>query len=243
MDSNNGKKITEVALAVKTPVVLPAVTTEEAKTLWKRYQGLKEALIDTNDEVMIKGNRYLKKSYWRKVATFFNLTDEIISADKELLPGGAFVWRVVAKVTAPNGRSAVGIGACSSKERAFAHLDHDVEATAHTRAKNRAISDLVGGGEVSAEEINAEVVEKEAEENKYQEMLDRFANAKKYFVQKTGQVEGEKLYYNILNSYGLNHANELKGSGAVERGEKILIELRKIKADLEKPKTVSKKEA
>ena len=34
-------------------------------------------------------------------------------------------------------------------------MEHDVYATAHTRAKNRAISDLVGGGEVSAEEMLA----------------------------------------------------------------------------------------
>jgi len=33
--------------------------------------------------------------------------------------------------------------------------DHNLMATAETRAKNRAISDLVGGGEVSAEEMGA----------------------------------------------------------------------------------------
>lgn len=36
--------------------------------------------------------------------------------------------------------------------------DHNLYATAATRAKNRAISDCVGGGEVSAEEIKAEDV-------------------------------------------------------------------------------------
>lgn len=34
--------------------------------------------------------------------------------------------------------------------------EHDIFATAATRAKNRAISDLVGGGEVSAEELDAD---------------------------------------------------------------------------------------
>lgn len=34
--------------------------------------------------------------------------------------------------------------------------EHDVYATAATRAKNRAISDLVGGGDVSAEELDAD---------------------------------------------------------------------------------------
>jgi len=35
----------------------------------------------------------------------------------------------------------------------IAKLEHDVRATAETRAKNRAIADLVGGGEVTAEEM------------------------------------------------------------------------------------------
>ncbi len=37
----------------------------------------------------------------------------------------------------------------------MAKLEHDIRVTAETRAKNRAISDLVGGGEISAEEIEA----------------------------------------------------------------------------------------
>ncbi len=37
----------------------------------------------------------------------------------------------------------------------IAKLEHDVRVTAETRAKNRAISDLVGGGEISAEEIES----------------------------------------------------------------------------------------
>lgn len=37
--------------------------------------------------------------------------------------------------------------------------EHNIVATAETRAKNRAISDLVGGGEVSAEEMGAEIMD------------------------------------------------------------------------------------
>jgi hypothetical protein len=36
--------------------------------------------------------------------------------------------------------------------------DHNIYATAATRAKNRAISDCVGGGEVSAEEVKKDDV-------------------------------------------------------------------------------------
>lgn len=37
--------------------------------------------------------------------------------------------------------------------------EHNLVATAETRAKNRAISDLVGGGEVSAEEMGADILD------------------------------------------------------------------------------------
>ncbi len=65
---------------------------------------------------------------------------------------------------APNGQYTVGNGVCSSsepgKEKSPLHV---IEATALTRAKNRATMDLVGGGEVTAEE---EVVEEPSPESK-----------------------------------------------------------------------------
>jgi len=63
------------------------------------------------------------------------------------------VWRVEVVCEAPNGRVVENVGLCSSDERGFAHSEHDPEATATTRAINRAISDLIAGGELSAEEI------------------------------------------------------------------------------------------
>jgi len=59
-------------------------------------------------------------------------------------------------VTAPSGASMVGVGACSVEERKFNSADHNIPATAWTRALNRAIADLIGWGEVSAEEIVAQ---------------------------------------------------------------------------------------
>ena len=67
------------------------------------------------------------------------------------------------KVSAQNGRFAFGVGACASNERNFSHVEHDTRSTAHTRAKNRAVSDLIGGGEVSAEEMMAERVDSNIE--------------------------------------------------------------------------------
>ena len=122
---------------------------------------------------------FIKKSGWRKIATAFNLNLGIITekrieyenlgyrkkiddgVDKNGKPKfkkitvyePGFVYEVVARATAPNGRFMEATGSCSLGERDFAHDEHDIRATAETRAKNRAIADLVGGGEVSADEL------------------------------------------------------------------------------------------
>jgi hypothetical protein len=90
--------------------------------------------------------------------------------------------KMVVRATAPNGRHMDGIGLCDLYERCcptafggecpkatwsrhvccqadcsgtihFSNAQHDLPATAMTRATNRACSDLFGMGEVSAEEI------------------------------------------------------------------------------------------
>ncbi|HDM35648.1 MAG TPA: hypothetical protein ENG09_00135 [Candidatus Syntrophoarchaeum butanivorans] len=158
-------------------IVMPVVTAEEAMAAWKQYEELKRAIVTPNDVVVIDGREFLKKSYWRKLATFFNLTDEIVKEEIERDAWGRIVKaKYHVKATAPNGRSTVGVGVCSIHDKAheddkrdregrvicpgpcdgrrhFSNPEHDILSTAHTRAKNRAISDLVGGGEVSAEEV------------------------------------------------------------------------------------------
>jgi hypothetical protein len=63
------------------------------------------------------------------------------------------------RAVAPNGQFGDGDGYCSLDEGRFKSrsgrqkLENDLRITATTRAKNRATADLVGMGEVSAEEI------------------------------------------------------------------------------------------
>lgn len=129
------------------------------------------------------GKTFKNKSAWRKLATAMNVSviaDDIIRLDTDDYGRVTYVIvRVIAE--APNGRTMPGIGACDSHERCcpkafgekcnntakkhthcdagctgFAHFSkaqHDIPATAETRAKNRALSDLFGFGEVSAEEV------------------------------------------------------------------------------------------
>ncbi|GIW70273.1 MAG: hypothetical protein KatS3mg101_1020 [Patescibacteria group bacterium] len=92
--------------------------------------------------------------------------------------GKTFVWHFTCRAIAPNGRSAIGVGSCDAFEKAFKkngeYVDkfgrpanpnsiHNIRATAETRAFNRAVSNLVGGGEVSAEEVSADTIEEKEE--------------------------------------------------------------------------------
>lgn len=73
----------------------------------------------------------------------------------------------------------------------FSHAEHDIPATAETRAKNRAASDLFGMGEVSAEEI-VDRPEPEPEPAPVDERLELARKAIKEAREK-GEVTVEEL--------------------------------------------------
>jgi len=150
-------------------IVMPAVTPAEAQEAWKAYEALKSSIVDRKTDIqVIQGKEFLKKSYWRKVATFFNLTVEVVNETHEQI-GKTVVWHFTCKAVAPNGRSSVGVGSCDAYEKAIKGEDgvyrdrwnklavanslHNIRSTVETRAFNRAVSNLVGGGEVSADEV------------------------------------------------------------------------------------------
>lgn len=138
--------------------VKPLVSPEEAAEEWARFQALKTKLLTDEDYQTILGKRYIKRSGFRKIAVYFGLSDKILEQERKDRGDGSFFWRIVVEVEAPNGRISTGVGACDSRERKFAHIEHDVYAIAHTRAKSRAISDMVAGGVVSAEEMEAQEI-------------------------------------------------------------------------------------
>lgn len=138
-------------------LITPAADIEALKKHWDQIQQMKKAILDKSDVQDIQGKLYVKRSGWRKLQSAFAISDRIISKEREQLPDGGFLWRVEAEAYhVKSGRAAVGLGSCASTERKFAHPEHDILAFAHTRAKNRAISDLIALGEVSAEEIEAD---------------------------------------------------------------------------------------
>ena len=140
-----------------TEIVTLPLTEQETLERFNRTQHLKHRLLDPKtDMILIAGKPYIKKSGWRKLQFAFNLNDEIIREEKEE-KGSKTIWRMWVRVRAPNGREVMGVASASSDEKKFSHPDHDPYALCHTRSKNRAISDILGLGEVSAEEMLSEV--------------------------------------------------------------------------------------
>lgn len=121
---------------------------------WNAYQVFTEKLLDSSDYIDIKGKAFKKKSAWRKYARAFNINTEIISKDISKNDKGRVTEaEFVVRATLPDGRHCDGWGNCSRTEGNKNKPNHDIPATAMTRATNRAIADLIGAGEVTAEEV------------------------------------------------------------------------------------------
>jgi hypothetical protein len=127
------------------------------------YQAGLAALLNDNDWQTFSDRggqprRFVKRTGWRKIATWFGLDLYVGRITVERYEDGRIrLAEVVGRVVAPNGRVGEDIGACSADERGFSKPEHDIRATATTRALNRAISNLVGMGDLTAEEVLDEV--------------------------------------------------------------------------------------
>lgn len=130
------------------------------------YQRLLQRILIDDDwqgRPNVQGS-FVKKKGWRKIATAFDLDVTLIPGtskverDADGRPLRAEAW---ARAVSPSGRMMDGDGYCSIDEPRFGDaggrqkIENDLRATATTRAKNKAISDLVGMGAVSAEEVDS----------------------------------------------------------------------------------------
>ena len=147
------------AVVIAEPQALVRADVESVALAINEYRRVQAALDAAMPDCiqMIQRKPFRKKKYWRGVATAFNLTVELRNETLDQTPEGAWGYIVVYRATAPNGRFADGDGACYASEKASGQdTVHNVRGHAHTRAYNRAVSNLVGFGEVSAEEVQYE---------------------------------------------------------------------------------------
>jgi hypothetical protein len=149
----------QLARQPATREVLMPMNCEQVVQGMRAYQQLLHDLLEASDWQPADGKRFLKKSGWRKIARAFNLSFERVHDHVERdVAGNPTRAEAIYRAIAPNGQYGDGDGYCSADEPRFRQtrgrqkLENDLRATATTRAKNRATADLVGMGEVSAEE-------------------------------------------------------------------------------------------
>ncbi len=212
--------MTEQGLVKAETVSLP-VSVSEALRQWNEYQELTRQLLNETDYQDIGKIRFKKKSAWRKYARAFNISDRVSQEEIKRDNDGFPIWaRIRVEASAPNGRTAEADHECHVSERCCPaarghvcdkagyekhtccpqgcdgriHWSHpgDLPATALTRAKNRAISDLIGAGEVSAEEMEGQhPIDNVAKPRKGQEIIaDKMPCPKhpgKFLTKKVGK--------------------------------------------------------
>jgi len=172
---------TELVRRERRSEVLRPLDADQLADSFRQYQSLLPRLLEASDYQEAGGKRFVKKSGWRKIATAFDLDVVIVTAEVDRdEQGHAVRAKVIARAIAPSGRTMDGDGYCSIDESRFtsrradlSKVENDLRTTATTRAKNRAIADLVGMGDVSAEELgDPEPVRQQAQGPKYGPKVD-----------------------------------------------------------------------
>ncbi len=128
----------------------------EAKAAMDALQEVMKAILVDDDYATIAGKKHRKRTAFTKLRRAFSVTITVMDEAWEDLGDGEFGCLVSVRASFPDGRYEDGDGYCDSTEMKRGRIDpsrHNVRAKAHTRAKNRATADLLGTGDVSAEEM------------------------------------------------------------------------------------------
>ena len=137
--------------AIVTPIEADAVL-----EMIKAFEYFKSRVLTPRDFATIQGKPFVKKSGWSKYSLACNVSTELRDEKMEERNGDRIYHFVYRAVHLPTGRYADAVGSASEAEKTrWNHPEHDVRTLAQTRAFNRSISNLVGGGEVSAEEMES----------------------------------------------------------------------------------------
>ena len=175
---------------VNPALITPVADVDEVIAAFNRYQELKERIAGPDDMVRIGKKMHPTKSFVRKVQKLFNLSCEIVS-DEPIRDGGGEIiaWAATVRATyLPTGAFQDADGACELSEKSENQRTlHNIRSHAVTRAKNRAVLDLVGFGEVTAEEIKELV-----------ELTDWRAQARELNIPLTQPAGGARKKVDIL---------------------------------------------
>jgi len=207
----------------------------------KQWERVERELLGPNDTYLVKGVRMINKSGWRKIALAANVTTEIVSvltnpdnAPGIITPPAEFSATVIARAKASWGRVSEDVGTYSASEflsktgERLPVSKATVIARAATRAINRAISDLVGGGRVSAEEVEypAEAeVPTQQQETKTEQQKETEEPATEFQLRYVAALTKSDVAKGILSGFlkvhGLSDINQLTKKQASELIDKL----------------------
>lgn len=160
-------EIAEVSLVeaseLSTSVVGGLPSFAEIREYLDRYNFVKKNVVDRSDFHEYRNNKgeiklFMKKSGFRKFIHAFGLSVQVVKREGRMYfdqttKRQGIEYEVWARCTAPNGQFTEDVAICQQYEKNSNKSKHDILTTATTRAINRAISNLVAYGEVSAEEV------------------------------------------------------------------------------------------
>ena len=164
--TENGEQLPATIQGTQLVRAADSAAVAEAVTEYKQIQrALDKAMPDCL--MTIQGRPFRKRNYWRAVATAFNLSVECVK-EEQCKGNKDWGYTCTYRATAPNGRFADGDGACfASEKQGGARTVHNVRAHSHTRGYNRSVSNLVGFGEVSADELGPGAFKKDPRPQAY----------------------------------------------------------------------------
>jgi len=172
--------------AIVTPAEVDAVL-----DMIKSFEYFKQKVLTANDKVNIQDKPFIKKSGWAKYALACAVSTEVREERVEERNGHRIYHFTYRAIHRPSERYAEAVGSASEAERKeWNHPEHDVRTLAQTRAYNRAISNLVGGGEISAEEMQTS--------NRTRQPRARARNdPEKQHQIKLGRIDVNVIAYNL----------------------------------------------
>ncbi len=165
-----------VPVAGPRDIVFPIAPVERVVAMFNAVQEIKSRVLSKDDFVTIGKKDVIRKTGWRKLKVCFGLDQQLVREERRDLGEGEFEYTAFVRVTAPNGTyceaksSASTIEPFGLRQKAATRgqikdpsrevkpemIVYAIRGMAQTRAYNRAISDLIGGGEDSAEELDGE---------------------------------------------------------------------------------------
>ncbi len=138
----------------ETALVVPEFDLQARLREHRLYLKACKLLLNEDDYAIIRGRKHRKRSGWAKLRKAFTINTEIIR-EARIEIGDDWGYLITVRASHPSGRFEEADGAIMASELVEGNIEptvHNVRAKALTRAKNRASSDVLGAGVVSAEE-------------------------------------------------------------------------------------------